>query len=78
MRYITRSVCVGVFIAATMLLSACSSAPTESSMDDRQAKALKDPFHYSPADDIPDISGGGISDFDSKAMGRDLNHVLNP
>ncbi|HWE01901.1 MAG TPA: hypothetical protein VG326_05775 [Tepidisphaeraceae bacterium] len=67
-----------VFIGAAILLSACTPAPSESSMDDRQAKALKDPFHYSPGDDIPDISGGGIGDFDSKAMGRDLNHVLNP
>jgi hypothetical protein len=69
---------VGLFIAAGMMVSACSTNSSETSMDDRQAKALKDPFHYSPGDDIPDISGGGIGNFDSKAMGRDLDHVLNP
>jgi hypothetical protein len=78
MRHATRLISAAGLISAAMFVSACSTTTSETSIDDRQAKALKDPFHYAPGDDIPDISGGGINNYDSKAMGRDLNHVLNP
>jgi hypothetical protein len=78
MRYAIRIFGAAGLLGAAMLLSACTTTTSETSMDDRQAKALKDPFHYSPGEDIPDISGGGIGNYDSKAMGRDLDHVFNP
>lgn len=63
---------------AGALLSGCS-AP-EPRPDPRQA-GLKDPMNYNPTgNDWPTVSGsgGGIMDYDKKAMKRDMNNVLNP
>jgi hypothetical protein len=72
-----RLLCVG-----SVLLVGCSSAkqPTTrpASAYDRQEEALKDPFSYSPNKEKQDVSGGGISEYDKKAMKRDIDHVLNP
>jgi hypothetical protein len=45
---------------------------------ERQDKAMKDPFNYSPDADRTDISGGGLTDFDRDAFNRDVKHVLDP
>jgi hypothetical protein len=45
---------------------------------DRQDRAMRDPFNYSPDADKTDISGGGLTDFDKNAFNRDLKHVLDP
>ncbi|HYO11060.1 MAG TPA: hypothetical protein VER17_18995 [Tepidisphaeraceae bacterium] len=69
---------------AFVFLAGCSprKAPTTrpAGTYDRQEAALKDPFGYSPDinADRPDISGGKLSEFDRKAMRKDLDHVLNP
>ncbi len=54
------------------------AASSEDTMSSRQSRAMKDPFGYSVSSDIPDINGGGVGDFDQKAFGKDLDHVLNP
>ncbi len=70
-------------LAAVVLpLAGCGSSdrqPTTrpASAYQRQEEALKDPFGYSPMDK-PNISGGGLSEYDKKAMKRDIDHVLNP
>ena len=45
---------------------------------DRQDKALKDPFGYSPDMDTTDISGGGLSGFDKDGFRKDMKNVLDP
>jgi hypothetical protein len=48
---------------------------------ERQDAALKDPFSYGPNGQMmenPNISGGGLSDFDKKAFKHDVDDVLNP
>ena len=63
-------------------LAACSSNkhPTTRPADayERQDAAMRDPFGYSPLGEKPDISGGGISDYDRNGMKKDVDHVLNP
>ena len=74
---IANLICVHLWLT----LSGCSSDkhPTTrpASASDRQDAALRDPFGYSPGIDN-DISGGGVSEFDRKAMRKDIDHVLNP
>lgn len=74
------------------LLAGCTgdpSRPPRETPDDRQAKVLADPFGYGATPDEaaakakaaerrPDISGGGLGDFDRPGFKRDLDFVLNP
>ena len=47
-------------------------------MYDRSEEAMKDPFNYSPEFEKPDTDHGGISDWDSDGMRKDVDNVLNP
>jgi hypothetical protein len=75
-----------IFLLPSLLIlasSGCSSnkPPTTrpATASERQDAALKDPFGYSPdMGSNNDISGGGITDYDRKAMRKDIDHVLNP
>jgi hypothetical protein len=73
-----------VFICVHLwfLSAGCSSnkKPTTKPADayERQDAAMRDPFGYSPLGEKPDISGGGISDYDRNGMRKDVDHVLNP
>lgn len=78
MRYSIHLLCWTALCAIALCGGCTTQVAPEQSMSDRQDQALKHPFDYSPGDDIPDISGGGIGNFDSKAFGKDLNHVLSP
>ena len=49
-----------------------------STLRERQDKALKDPFGYSPDVDRTDISGGGLTGFDRDGFGKDMKNVLDP
>jgi hypothetical protein len=64
-----------------VIMASCTSdkhATTRPSGNaDSGSAALKDPFGYSPNMDT-DISGGGISEYDRKAMRKDIDNVLNP
>ena len=78
MRNVMRRSILSMLGMAALGAGCTVQSATEPSMSDRQDQALKRPFDYSPGDDIPDISGGGVGNFDPKAFGKDLNHVLNP
>lgn len=65
-----------VMAAALLMLGGCeSTATTQPSPHDR---ALADPMNYRPGWEDSNVSGGGILDYDSKGMKRDINGVLNP
>lgn len=56
--------------------SGATSRPN--TLRERQDKALKDPFGYSPDVDRTDISGGGLTGFDRDGIGKDMKNVFNP
>ena len=57
-------------------LAGCSEPAAKA---DPRDQALKDPMNYNPAGgDKPDISGGGIMDFNKNAFKKDVNSVLSP
>ncbi len=64
-------------VVMALQLSGCgpSSQPTA---QDRQDKALKDPFGYSPDLKNSDMTVSGHSDFDKQELKRDVDHVINP
>lgn len=70
--------CCWILIAvlAGFAMAGCSeSAPKPDARD----QALKDPMNYNPAgNDWPDVSGGGILNYDRKAVGKDVDDVLSP
>ena len=75
--------CVLVSGAGLRLAGGCASDnnhPTSrpASMRDRQDRAMKDPFNYSPDAGSTDISGGGLTDFDRQGFNRDMKNVLDP
>lgn len=51
---------------------------------ERQEAALRDPFTYGPSQqdgmmmDDPNISGGGLSEFDRDGFRKDVDRVFNP
>lgn len=66
-----------VAVVAAVLSGCTTPEPTP----DRRQAGLKDPMNYDPTgNDWPSVSGsgGGIMDYDKKAMKRDMNNVLNP
>jgi len=67
-------------MAMVMLMLGAFGCTTDSgtrNADDPTTRAMADPMQYSPPDDT-DISGGGITNFDSKAFHKDMDHVVNP
>jgi hypothetical protein len=70
---------VAIIVAGSglaLLLNGCSS---DYSPPDPTTRPLADPMGYQPDfDDDMNISGGGTSNFDSKAFKRDVDHVFNP
>lgn len=56
--------------------SGATSRPN--TLRERQDKALKDPFGYSPDVDRTDISGGGLTGFDRDGIGKDMKNVFDP
>jgi hypothetical protein len=71
------------FLLLPLLASCADNHPTTrpSTVEDRQAAALRDPFGYSPFDDKNDknqVSDPNVSTYDKEGMKRDIDHVLNP
>jgi hypothetical protein len=64
--------------AAVLGGAGCSSDSSSLSQEDPTTRALSDPMNYSPSQEDPDISGGGVSDFHGDAFKKDMDHVLNP
>ena len=78
------AVCLLMSLCGIRLLAGCASSPNSQpttrpvSMHDRQDRAMKDPFNYSPDAGSTDISGGGLTDFDRQGFNRDMKNVLDP
>jgi hypothetical protein len=82
MKYAGRLTVLGTLCAGGLLLALAGCAATDASdrddMYNKPNKALNDPFGYSPDMSDTDISGGGIGDYDSKGMQRDVDNAANP
>ncbi len=66
-------------IAALILAAGFAGCSSSSQEPDPRDTALKDPMNYSPAGGEKwDVSGGGIINYDKKAVGKDMNDVLSP
>jgi hypothetical protein len=65
----------GVFIFEA---AGCQSSESATFSDDPTTRALADPMAYSPDMDQPNISGGGLTNFDSKAFKKDVDDVFSP
>lgn len=76
-RFLLSALCICVFAGCA---KKGDPGPTSrpSTLRDRQDRALKDPFGYSPEVDRTDISGGGLSGFDREGFGKDMKNVLDP
>jgi hypothetical protein len=67
---------------AFFLLVSCAdtNGSRPKTFHERQDDALRDPFNYGPtynrSNDAPNVSSGGIGDFDRKGFDRDLQRVL--
>ena len=51
------------------------------SMKQKQDQVVNDPINYKPDNENTqpyDITGGGFNNLDSKALKKDLDHVLDP
>ncbi|MGD1275895.1 MAG: hypothetical protein ABR964_01570 [Tepidisphaeraceae bacterium] len=65
--------------AAALCVGACATpAGSPGSDSDPTTRALSDPMNYSPGWDDTDVTGGGTTDFNSKAFKKDVDHVVNP
>ncbi len=80
MRLTTRLLVLTAGGALALLAAACSSSQqsADGAYADPTTRALSDPMNYSPNMDNPDISGGGVGDYHSQSMQKDVDHVLNP
>ena len=78
---IRKSTCVLALTAACGLASSlpgCAKSPPRETAQERQDRALKDPFGYKPDWSNTNVSGGGTTDLDKDGLRKDLDHVLNP
>ena len=80
---IRKSICVLALTAACGLASslpgcADSAKTRQPTAQERQDRALKDPFGYKPDWSNTGVTGGGTADLDKDALGKDLKNVLDP
>ena len=64
-----------LIILVVFVVAGCAE---ESTIHERQDKAMKDPYNYSPFEDRTDISGGGLMEFKKDAFKKDVGSVFNP
>lgn len=75
---------VATVVLGLALMSGCADSGNDGSngrpltMQQRQDAALRDPFGVGGNTDKVDISGGGLGEYNKKAMKRDVDSVLNP
>jgi len=67
-----------ILLLAGLGIAGCGSDQSSGNMTDRQDKAMRDPFGYSPDMNRTDITGGGVGNFNKNAFGKDLDDVVNP
>jgi hypothetical protein len=69
----------GCACAIALVLGSPGCGPTtQPTAKDRQDKALKDPFGYSPDLKNSDMTVSGHGEFDKQELKRDVDHVINP
>jgi hypothetical protein len=56
----------------------CASEAKKPTAQERQDRALKDPFGYKPEWNDTSVSGGGTADLDKDGLRKDLKNVLDP
>ena len=56
----------------------CSDGGNKPTAQERQDRALRDPFGYKPDWSDTSISGGGTTDLDKEGLRKDLKNVLDP
>lgn len=61
-----------------LVVAGCNGQSTQDAAVERQDKALKDPFGYSPDLKKSDMTVTGNGSFDKEALKRDVDHVVNP
>ena len=72
-----------VTVAAALLLPACAHKDAEPTTrpltaQERQDRALHDPFGYKPDWTGATVTGGGTTDLDKDGLKKDLKNVLDP
>lgn len=72
-----RGACGAAVLLAGLLLPGCGPSEQPTARE-RQDKALKDPFGYSPDNKNSDMTVGGRGELDKPGLKRDLDHVINP
>ena len=72
----------GCGLGLLLTLSACAKKPAaagrEPTAQERQDRAMKDPFGYKPDWKDTDISGGGTAELNRDGLKKDLGHVIMP
>lgn len=63
---------------AFTFFTGCADAPPRETAQERQDRALRDPFGYKPDWSGTGVSGGGTAELDKEALRKDLDHVFNP
>ena len=75
-------VLAGCGLALLLTLSACAKKPAppgrQPTAQERQDRAMKDPFGYKPDWRDTNISSGGVADLDKDGLKKDLGHVIMP
>jgi hypothetical protein len=68
---------VACMLGLAFVVTGCgpSNQPTA---EERQDKALRDPFGYSPDVKNPDMTVSGHGESNNQELKRDLDHVINP
>ena len=66
------------FAAFLFVSTGCASkkAAPQPTAQERQDRALKDPFGYKPNWNNTNVSGGGTADLDQDGLRKDLNNVF--
>lgn len=62
----------------TVGMIGCADSPKTVASTKPARSILDDPMGYKPSFEKPNISGGGIFDYDKKAMEKDLKSVFDP
>jgi hypothetical protein len=76
--------CLRAFVPLCLILIGCTysnGGDQPQTLRDKQDQTLRDPINYKPDNENTqpyDISGGGINNYDSKAMKNDLHDIFDP
>lgn len=66
------------WILALLCLHCTEAKTRKSTAQERQDRALRDPFGYKPDWEGTGVSGGGTAELDKEGLRKDLKNVLDP